>query len=361
MRREPDVHPLWQPQPARIAVFRALQLGDMLCAVPALRALRRRFPRARITLIGLAGAEGFQQRFNAYVDELAPFPGMAGLPEQPPDADALPGFFSWARAQRFDVALQLHGSGRLTHDIVRRLGAARMAGFRPQAPAETEPHAWWMPWPDHLPEVERYLELMRFLDIACDDAALEFPVTGTDREAAAALSMREGLRPDRTVLVHPGARLPSRRWPAERYAAVASAIARAGYDVALTGSGQERPLAREVARLARAPLHDLAGRTELGVLAALLERSRLLVCNDTGVSHMAAAMRTPSVVIASGSDTHRWAPADRTRHVVLWHDVACRPCAHPECPIGHPCALGVEVPDVVRQAERMLCKEPSHA
>ncbi|OVZ65399.1 LPS biosynthesis glycosyltransferase [Pigmentiphaga sp. NML030171] len=361
MTRVPGSHPLWQPEPGRIAVFRALQLGDMLCTVPALRALRARFPRARITLIGLAGAKAFQQRFANYVDELAPFPGMEGMPEQPFREEALPAFFDWARAQRFDVALQLHGSGRLTNDIVRRLGAARIAGFQPGQARDSERDAWWLAWPDHLPEVERYLALMRFLDIPCPDATLEFPLTDEDRDSAAMLAGQEGLRPGRTVLVHPGARLSSRRWPAERYAAVASAIARTGFDVALTGTDEERPLTRQVARLASEPLRDLTGRTGLGTLAAMLERSRLLVCNDTGVSHVAAAMRTPSVVIASGSDVHRWAPADRSRHVVLWHHVACRPCAFPDCPIGHPCALGVKASDVILQAERMLCKEPTHA
>jgi len=355
------LHPLWHPEPARIAVFRALQLGDLLCSVPALRALRARFPRAHITLIGLPGAASFQQRFSRYLDALAPFPGTTGMPEQAAREEALPAFYDWARSQRFDVALQLHGSGAITNDIVRRLGAARVAGFQPGPVTGAEADAWWLPWPDHLPEVERYLALMRFLDVPCGDARLEFPLADGDREAAFALAREAGLRPGRTVLVHPGARLASRRWPAERYAAVASVLVHAGFDVALTGSDEERPLTRKVADLASEPLCDLAGRTGLGVLAALLERSRLLVCNDTGVSHVAAAMRTPSVVIASGSDVHRWAPADRSKHVVLWHDVACRPCAHPACPIGHPCALGVKTSDVIRQAERMLCKEPSYA
>ncbi|MDX3907864.1 MAG: glycosyltransferase family 9 protein [Pigmentiphaga sp.] len=356
-----DTHPLWRPEPRRIAVFRALQLGDLLCSVPALRALRSRFPRAHITLIGLPGAAGFQQRFGRYLDALAPFPGVRGMPEQPPREKALPAFYEWARAQDFDVALQLHGDGSTTNEIVRKLGARRIAGFQPGPTPQAEDNAWWMPWPDHLLEAERYLALMRFLDVPGASSDLEFPLTEADRDAAESVARAEGLRPGRTVLVHPGARLASRRWPAERYAAVASVFAGAGYDVALTGSDEERALTRKVAALATEPVRDLAGRTGLGALAALVARSRLLICNDTGVSHVAAAVRTPSVVIASGSDVHRWAPADRCRHVVLWHDVACRPCAHPACPIGHPCALGVKASDVIRQAEHMLSKELSYA
>ena len=101
------------------------------------------------------------------------------------------------------------------------------------------------------------------------------------------------------------------------------------------------------------PSLDLSGKTSLGGLAAIVARARLLVCNDTGVSHIAAAMRTPSVVIACGSDPARWAPLNRELHRVLAHDVPCRPCGHYECPVGHGCALGVSPHDVLREAERL--------
>jgi ADP-heptose:LPS heptosyltransferase len=105
----------------------------------------------------------------------------------------------------------------------------------------------------------------------------------------------------------------------------------------------------------REPARDLAGCTTLGGLAALIARARLLVCNDTGVSHIAAAMRTPSVVIACGSDPKRWAPLDRELHRVLSHPVPCRPCAYAECPIGHGCALGIAARDVIRETTRLAC------
>ncbi len=104
----------------------------------------------------------------------------------------------------------------------------------------------------------------------------------------------------------------------------------------------------------REPAIDLAGRTTLGGLAAVIAKARLLVCNDTGVSHVAAALRTPSVVVACGSDPKRWAPLDTQLHRVLCHEVACRPCAHRDCPIGHPCALGIPPDDVVRETRKAL-------
>jgi ADP-heptose:LPS heptosyltransferase len=99
---------------------------------------------------------------------------------------------------------------------------------------------------------------------------------------------------------------------------------------------------------------DLAGKTTLGGLAALVARARLVVCNDTGVSHLAAALRTPTVVIASGSDTRRWSPVDRTLHRVLAHYPPCRPCSHRVCPTQHECALGVGAGDVITAVRRQL-------
>src|SRR2546421_215741 len=96
---------LWSPPPERIAVFRALQLGDMLCAVPALRALRAHAPHARITLVGLPWAESFVERFPAYIDDLLPFPGYPGYPEQDGTIPAFLDFLDAARAKRFDLAI----------------------------------------------------------------------------------------------------------------------------------------------------------------------------------------------------------------------------------------------------------------
>lgn len=135
--------------PRRIVVFRALQLGDMLCAVPALRALRQAFPRAGITLLGLAGAREFVDRFQAYVDDLIEFPGIAAFPEQPSRPAELPGFLRRVRALRPDVALQMHGSGTHSNRIVDALGAAWRGGF--VARRQAQEAGRYLLWPDTLP------------------------------------------------------------------------------------------------------------------------------------------------------------------------------------------------------------------
>jgi ADP-heptose:LPS heptosyltransferase len=211
-------------------------------------------------------------------------------------------------------------------------------GFAPQ-PAEG-----FIAWPRRGTEVERLLALTDHLGAPRCGTQLDFPLRDHDRELAERLCLP--LRNERFALVHPGAQLPSRRWPPERFAAVADSLAREGLAIVLTGSPAEAPLTRAVAAAMKAPALDLAGRTSLWTLGALVEWAAQVVCNDTGISHVAAALGTPSVVISSGGDALRWAPSDRTRHQVLWHDLPCRPCAHRVCPNGQACALGVGVGEV---------------
>jgi ADP-heptose:LPS heptosyltransferase len=348
-------HPL-HPAPRRIAIFRALQLGDMLCAVPALRALRQACPDAHITLIGLPSAQPFVARFPQYVDALMTFPGIAQFPEQQARPQSLPDFYRAARERGFDLAIQMHGSGGESLPIVRKLGARRVVGFVPR-PDQAAPRRL-MPWPDHLPEPLRYTSLMRFLGIPVANEELELPLTAADHGAALDAARTGSFDPARTVFFHPGARLPSRRWPLERHAAVAAALALDGWTIAVTGSPDEVDLTRALVGLvddaAGGHVVDLGGRTSLGALAALLSRAPLLVCNDTAVSHVAAARGTRSVVVACGSDTRRWAPPDSGLHTVLADYPTCRPCSYHECPVGHPCALNVQVEQVLAAARMHL-------
>ena len=127
------------------------------------------------------------------------------------------------------------------------------------------------------------------------------------------------------VCLHPGARLQSRRWPVGRFASLARQLAADGHRIVVTGTHDEAALCAEVAQAAGPGAVDLCGCTSLGALAALVANARLVVCNDTGMSHVAAAVRTPSVVVSCGADPHRFAPEDATRHRVLFETTPCRP------------------------------------
>jgi ADP-heptose:LPS heptosyltransferase len=325
----------------------------MLCAVPALRALRRARPHDHIVLVGLPWARIFAQRFARYLDEFVEFPGHPALPERTADAASLRAFLAGMRARKLDLALQMHGSGGVTNAIVAEFGARRMAGFR-RLDEPAPPGGEYVDWRERENEVERGLRLLAAAGVPACGTALEFPLEDGDTLELESLQRELGFEAVGAVCVHPGATLRSRRWPPERFAAVGDALHACGMPVVLTGSFAEIPLCERVARAMRRRPVNLAGRTTLGGLAALIARARLLVCNDTGVSHLAAAFGTRSVVVCSGADPARWSPLDRERHHVFWHPVACRPCMHEECPVGHPCALGVPAEAVGAKALELL-------
>jgi ADP-heptose:LPS heptosyltransferase len=296
-----------------VAVLRALQLGDMLCAVPALRALRAGLPDADITLVGLPWARELAERYAAYVDDFLPLPGFPGLPEHPPDVRALTPLLVEAQAREFDLVVQLHGSGQISNILALLLGGRRTAGFFRPGAFCPDP-ATFVAYPDDGPEPRRLLSLVEALGFPARGEDLEFPLLARDGRELAALDEWAILAGRPYVAVHTGARFSYRRWDPEGFARVADALSRRGFSVVLTGSNAERDVTRAVATAMTTPSVDLAGRTTLGGLAALLDGARLVVCNDTGVSHLAAALGVPSVVVFTTSDADRWAPLDVRRH-----------------------------------------------
>lgn len=297
-----------------VVVFRALQLGDMLCTVPALRALRAALPRARIALAGLPWASQFAARFNHYIDEFIAFPGHAGLSEQPVQQALLPDFYQAMRARRFSLALQMHGSGGISNGVVKAFGANMAAGYS-SAGLDLDPFFHALPYPDYGAEPLRLLDFVTQLGAPVMGTQLEFPLTAEDVDELHASGLDPGLTPGSYLCIHPGARFRDKCWPPQRFAEIADALAHEyGLTVVLTGSAKESDLTRAVAGYMRTPAIDTAGPISIGAMAALMSRSCLLVSNDTGVSHIAAGLGLKSVVVFSQADLTRWAPLDQQLH-----------------------------------------------
>lgn len=315
-------------RPRSIVVLRALQLGDMLCAVPALRALRHACPHASITLVGLPWAHSLRDRLSHYLDDFMAFPGFPGFPEQPANPPAFARFVIDARSRGFDLAVQMHGDGRVSNRVARLLGARRVCGFGAADEGQAAPGGSggkvgdqargkdaWLRYPDEGHELRRLLALTRFLGCEERDESLEFPLLPADHEELRDSGLARGLEPGRYLCVHPGARAADRRWPVEHFAAVADALHEAcGLPIVVTGSEHERELSAALRARMRAPAIDAAAPISIGALATLLADARLLVSNDTGVSHLACALRVPSVIVFSASDPARWAPLDTELH-----------------------------------------------
>jgi ADP-heptose:LPS heptosyltransferase len=280
-----------------VLALRALGLGDLLTAVPALQALRD--TGARVTLAAPAALAPLAQLAGCELLDTAPL--------QP-----LPGAAHEAR-----LLVNLHGRGPQSHAVALAACPRRLVAFEhPMIPLTAGMPAWRAD--EH--EVDRWCRLLRESGIPADRTRVDLP--------APPLPAR--LEPARgATVVHPGAASAARRWPGERFAAVAAAEVRAGRSVVITGTAAERPLALAVAEHAGVDARRvLAGRTDLAALAAVVAHAGRVVCGDTGVAHLATAFGIPSVVLFGPTSPATWGPpADRPHHRVLWHGTTGDPHA----------------------------------
>jgi ADP-heptose:LPS heptosyltransferase len=267
-------------------VLRPLGLGDLLTGVPAIRGIRAAVPGHRLVLATTTALAPLAALIDA-VDEVLPARELEPL--------------DWAGPPP-ELAVDLHGRGPLSHVVVADLHPHRLLTFAsPGYPGPT-----WYP-DEH--EVRRWCRLVdEGLGGSCDPDALDLAAPPEPPVVTGA------------AVVHPGAAFPGRRWPPDRFAAVARHLAAAGYDVVLTGGPAERDLALGVAEAAGLPEDAvLAGRTTSLQLAAVIAAARVVVCGDTGVAHLATAYRRPSVVLFGPVSPALWGPPPRRQHVVLWH------------------------------------------
>jgi ADP-heptose:LPS heptosyltransferase len=311
-------------------VLRAIGLGDMLTGLPAMALLRRALPGHRI--VGAVPGR--------YAGILV---GAGLLDEVVPTADLGP---LAAAPSAPDLAVDLHGNRPPSRDPLRALGPRRLIGFvRPgdDAPPELEASIW----DDGEHEVARWCRLLRE----------HLPGVGEAPPVWSLLPVPPPLLPGATVL-HPGAAAGSRRWPVERWIAVARALAADGHRLVVTGTPGEQSLVGAVADPIGA---QTATRLDVEELFGLVAAASLVVSGDTGVAHVASAFGTPSVVLFGPVSPARWGPPDRPRHRALWPapDPGYRGDPHGGWP--DPVLLQISVADVLAAVPRALEGAGDHA
>ena len=339
--------------PRRIAIFRALQLGDLLQAVPALKAIRAGFPETEITLIGLPWAESFTQRFHHYIDRFVELAGFPGISEVEVIPDRITRFIQEQQAHRYDLAIQMHGSGESSNLFILALGAKMTVGYYKDL--YTERLTLDAPYPDDLPEIYRNLGLAKLIGCQACDPTLEFPLCDRDRSEVAWLLNRLPRLHRPLIGLHAGARPSSRRWPAQYFATIADELTQKfNAQIILTGSADEKVIVRSVEMHMKTQPLNLAGKTSLGGLAALISELDLFVSNDTGPAHIANALDTPSITIFGPAEYRRWAPLDQALHPIVRRSVECSPCGYTDCPIDHRCLRWIHPTMVMTVAEQLL-------
>ncbi|MFI1423055.1 glycosyltransferase family 9 protein [Streptomyces sp. NPDC020731] len=277
----------------RLLVLRALGLGDLLAGVPALRALRRAFPGHELVLAAPAELQPVAASMGA-VDRLlsASAPGRA-----------VPRALDWDGPPP-DLAVDLHGNGPPSHRLLQTLHPRRLFAFAHPDTPEIDGPRWWAE--EH--ERDRWCRFLEFYGVPADPADLRLPRPQSASPGPGA------------VVLHPGAGAPSRCWPVDRYAAVATALRERGHRVVVTGGAGEDDLVARLAKQARLPDTDtFGGGLPFERLSALVAGARAVVSGDTGIAHLAVAHATSSVTLFGPVPPSRWGPPRDPRHRVLWH------------------------------------------
>lgn len=343
----------------RILCVRLDNMGDVLMTTPAFRALKEARPGRRLTLLA-SGAGAAVARHVPEIDDVIVYraPWIKATPASPISADD---FAAMERLRgRFDAAIvfTVFSQNPLPAALFCHLAGIplRLAYCR-----ENPYHLLtdWRPEVDRLPnprhEVKRQLDLVETVGCRTGNARLSFNITDAARRRARELLSRLGLDPHEPyVAIHPGATAPSRRYPSERFSEVATRInAETGLPIVFTGDAGDLPLVARTKANAAARSVAAAGRFSLAELAAVIEGAAVLITNNSGPVHLAAAAGTPVVdlyALTNPQHTPWNVPSE-----VLYQDVPCRNCFKSVCPMDHhACLRGVEPSRVVAATLRLL-------
>jgi hypothetical protein len=271
-------------RPTAIAL-RALGLGDFVSGLPGLRLLRDGLPRHRLILAAPAA-------FRDLLELGVPVDALLSTGELEPIG----------YRGSLDIGIDLHGNGPASRELLRALAPRTVIGFA-NSDAQLDGPRW----------IADEHETTRWCWLVSEGVGVPMPPTCT---VAGALAVPSEANWPHMVVVHPGAASGSRRWPAERFTAVAKALVGRGESVVVTASRAEAHLARRVAVESGA---GVASELRLRELFGVIAQARLVISGDTGVSHVASVYRTPSLVLMGPVSPRRWGPPEDPRHVVLWH------------------------------------------
>lgn len=351
--------------PPKVLIYRIGNIGDTVCAIPAMRMLRKTFPEAHMTLLTspgkrgmpgagelLEGADFLDEMIIYHHEEISNWKGRLKL-------------LLALRHKHFDLFVELPNDLGTFHTFVRdilfakALGCRNAIGFQP-SPVVSSKRSQNPPSPP-LHEIDRLLRVLEEEGFGRAAPVFRLPIRRTDEEFAEDLLRLNGIGPDDLcVALNPGAKRPANRWAEENFIQVGRILTRhLGMKVCVLGGTDERSLAERVAEAVGECAISLAGKTTLLQAAALLRRCLLLVSNDTGTAHLAAAVATPVVAVFSARDVGgKWYPYG-DRNIVLRQEIECQLCFKEECD-HQTCLKNIPVEAVVSACHQILSRIRRH-
>lgn len=349
-------------EPRNILLVRPRAAGDVLLATPVARALRERFPSAWISFAVRRNMTPLVVEnphvnealvIDAFEDPALPFLRRGAMRAQ---------FFAKLRARRFDWAIDLHGGPRSAL-VVLASGAKVRVGYDTRG----RRYAYTRRVPRFVADadgkaimrsaVRVNAAMIEPLGVRVSDESLVLRVPAHARERVRALLAERGVGASRPlVLVNPAAKWATKAWPSANYARLAGMLARdAAADVLVLWGPGERVVAEAVIAGARHERVSLAPDGDLGTAAALVALARLVAGTDSGISHIAAALTTPSVTLFGPTNPAEWHAYDPSRHVAIHHAVPCSFCNFTRC-AWHACMTELPVERVFAACSELLAR-----
>lgn len=334
-----------------ILVVRTAYIGDVIMTLPMLKPLKEFYQGSQITFLTANAAKDLFKG-NPYVDDVITYDAFWFYEKSETFGD----FLKRLRNRRFDLVIEARG------DIRDILLIAYLCRARHRVSYKVAGGGFLLtgivPYEKIKHKVEYHLDIVRFLGAETGKFAWDLYLTAEERNFGKALLTAQGIADSDTVIgIHPGGRKGLKCWSARKYAEVADwIISKYNAKVIFTGSGEEIKLIEDIMGKMSAKAVSLTGKTDLRILASLLKRFNLFICNDTAPLHIASAMKTPTVAIFGPSKSNETGPYGNI-HRVVEKDFPCRyTCDEDVCNhrVHNECMTAITTDDVCEAVKDIM-------
>lgn len=331
---------------SKFLVISSTGVGDTLWGTLAIQALKKTYPQSYLgVLVSPLGFQALQN--NPNIDEYFIF------------RRGLSGFFSWPflmgklKKRRIETAFIFHSSDRVLWPMCYFAGPSAIIGFAGENKGLDFILTKTFPNIPDVHGVAKRLKLVQAVGIQAPQGRINFFLTGQDREMADRFLEKYGIDPHLPIIgIHPGAQKPFKCWPAKNFIAVGNGLqSKLCGRIIITGDEQEKELAQEIANQVKNSV-SAAGKLSLRGTAALIEKMKVFITNDTGPMHIAFALNTPTVALFSPTDSKICGPYGNGQSIVIEKPKTCSPCIGKNCknPI---CMEQITPEEVIAAAERL--------